>query len=70
MELLRLAISVLESTQSVKVQPSCKKSKTAFHVLLGEEDESSDSNSEAKLNQYFAKKVANRDIQTPHNSGN
>ena len=58
LELLRLTTSVLESTQSVEVQPSCKKTKTAFDILLGEEEESSDNNCEAEVNQYFAEKVA------------
>ena len=63
LELLRLTTSVLESTQSVEVQPSCKKTKTAFDILLaiGEEEEPSDNNCEAELNQYFAEKVATRE---------
>ena len=61
LELLRLTTSVLESTQSVEVQPSCKKTKTAFDILLGEEEESSDNNCKAEVNQYFAEKVATRE---------
>lgn len=61
LELLKLAAtSVLESTESVEVQP-CKKSKSAFDVLLDEEEESSDNNCEAEVNQYFAEKVVSRE---------
>ena len=58
---MRLTTSVLESIQSVEVQPSCKKTKTTFDILLGEEEESSDNNCEAEVNQYFAEKVATRE---------
>ena len=62
LELLRLAISIFESTQSDReARPSCKKAKTAFDILLGEEEESTDHCCEAELNQYFAEKVATRD---------
>ena len=71
LQLLKLATCVLESIQSDEVQPSCKKTKTAFDILLGEEDsceeeESSDNNCEAELNQYFAEKVASRDTDPLH----
>ena len=58
---MRLALSVQETLPSVEGQPSNKKTKTAFDVLLGEEEESSDNTCEAQLNQYFAEKVATRD---------
>ena len=62
LELLRLAISIFESTQSDReARPSCKKAKTAFDILLGEEEESTDNCCEAELNKYFAEKVATRD---------
>ena len=61
LELLRLALSVQETLPSVEGQPSNKKAKTAFDVLLGEEKESYDNTCEAELNQYFAEKVATRD---------
>ena len=66
LELLKLATCVLESIQSDEVQPSCKKTKTAFDLLLCEEEESSDNNCEAELNQYFAEKVASRDTDPLH----
>ena len=60
--LLRLATAFFESTQSDgEARPSCKKTKTAFDILLGEEEEFTDNSCEAELNQYFAEKVATRD---------
>ena len=59
--MLRLALSVQQTLPSVEGQPSHKKTKTAFDVLLGEEEESSDNTCEAELDQYFAEKVATRD---------
>ena len=54
--------SFFESTQSDgEARPSCKKTKTAFDILLGEEEEFNDNSCEAELNQYFAEKVATRD---------
>ena len=62
LELLRLATAFFESTQSDgEARPSCKKTKTAFDILLGEEEEFTDNSCEAELNQYFAEKVATRD---------
>ena len=62
LELLRLATAFFESTQSDgEARPSCKKTKTAFDILLGEEEEVTDNSCEAELNQYFAEKVATRD---------
>ena len=63
LELLRLASSVSEFTHSVEVQPQCKKKKTvtAIDITLGEEEESSETNCESEVNQYFAEKVAVRD---------
>lgn len=57
LELLRLASSVQESTQFAEVQLQCKKTKTAFDILLGEEKESSETTCETEINQYFAEKV-------------
>ena len=51
----------MKPTQFVEVQPSCKKIKTAFDIVFGEEEESSDNNCEAELNQYFVEKVSIRD---------
>ena len=43
LELLRLASAFFESTQSDgEARPSCKKTKTAFDILLGEEEEFTD----------------------------
>ena len=53
LELLRLASSVQELTQPFEVQPQCKKTKTAFDILLGKEEEASESNCENKLKPVF-----------------
>ena len=52
LEVLRLVLAVQETLLYVECQPSHMKTKAAFDVLLGEEEESSDT-----LNQYFAEKV-------------
>ena len=38
-----------------------QETKTAFVILLGENEESSDNNCEAELNQYFTEKVVSRE---------
>ncbi len=64
-ELLRRAAAQPRETATEDPQgpPAAKKPKTAFDVLLGEEEESSDDDCEGALSQYLVEKVTTRDTK-------